>query len=111
MSRTEGEFRMTALSRPQDGLSLAETYQNIRRPMRERALSATQRMVFECFESIEVLLTREDIAAQTNLKLSSVCGRARELLDAGRLTKRGRRECVATGKSQELLGLPLPFKR
>ncbi|WDD92794.1 hypothetical protein Bsp3421_002823 [Burkholderia sp. FERM BP-3421] len=102
---------MTALSRPQAGLQASGVYPHRRLSPSERALSTTQRMVLDCFESIDVLLTREDLAALTNLKLSSVCGRARELLDAGRLVKRGRRECIATGKSQELLGLPLPIKR
>ncbi|MCA8195447.1 hypothetical protein [Burkholderia vietnamiensis] len=70
-------------------------------------LTAKQKMVMECFDSPMTLLTREDIATRTNLKLSSVCGRVHELLAANRLVKRGTRKCTATGKSQELLGLPV----
>ncbi|WP_156811429.1 hypothetical protein [Cupriavidus sp. USMAHM13] len=67
-------------------------------------LSARQRMVIDCFDGGGVLLTREDIAARTHLRLSSVCGRVRELLDAGYLQVRGLRRCAATGKPHELLG-------
>lgn len=56
-----------------------------------------------------VVLTREDIAAQTNLKLSSVCGRVFELLSSEVLAVRGTRKCVATGLDHELVGLPSPF--
>jgi hypothetical protein len=62
-------------------------------------------MVMDCFDSSEILLTREQISAQTNLKLSSVCGRVRALIDAGRLQVRGSVRDLHTGKRQELLGL------
>jgi hypothetical protein len=92
---------------PRSGHRVAETQQDSFHSIPVRQLCATQQMVMDCFGSRDLLLTREDISARTNLKLSSVCGRARELLDAGRLVKRGRRDCAATGKSQELLGLPV----
>lgn len=89
------------------GHRVSETQQDSFHAIPVAELSAKQQMVMDCFDSPETLLTREDISARTNLKLSSVCGRARELLDAERLAKRGRRDCAATGKSQELLGLPV----
>ncbi|WP_269501079.1 hypothetical protein [Burkholderia sp. IMCC1007] len=89
------------------GHRVSETQQDSFHSISVAKLSATQQMVMDCFDSPETLLTREDVSARTNLKLSSVCGRARELLDAGRLVKRGLRKCMATGKSQELLGLPV----
>lgn len=89
------------------GHRVSETQQDSFHAMPVSELSAKQQMVMDCFDTPETLLTREDISARTNLKLSSVCGRARELLDAGRLAKRGTRKCTATGKSQELLGLPV----
>lgn len=89
------------------GHRVSETQQDSFHAMPVSQLSAKQQMVMDCFDSSETLLTREDISARTNLKLSSVCGRARELLDAERLAKRGSRKCAATGKSQELLGLPV----
>ncbi|SAL26028.1 hypothetical protein [Caballeronia telluris] len=70
-----------------------------------KQLCHTQQMVMDCFDSSEILLTREQISAQTNLKLSSVCGRARALIDAGRLQVRGSVRDLHTGKRQELLGL------
>ncbi|KWH52547.1 hypothetical protein [Burkholderia cepacia] len=88
------------------GHRVSETQQDSFHAMPVSELSAKQQMVMDCFDAPETLLTREDISARTNLKLSSVCGRARELLDAGRLAKRGTRKCTATGKSQELLGIP-----
>ncbi|WP_154233659.1 hypothetical protein [Burkholderia cenocepacia] len=92
---------------PRTGHRVSETQQDSFHAMPVAELSAKQQMVMDCFDSRETLLTREDISARTNLKLSSVCGRVRELLDAERLAKRGSRKCNATGKSQELLGLPV----
>jgi len=89
------------------GHRVSETQQDSFHSIPLADLTAKQKMVMDCFNSPETLLTREDIAVRVNLKLSSVCGRARELLDAERLAKRGKRECTATGKSQELLGLPV----
>ncbi|WP_342705185.1 hypothetical protein OHZ10_29335 [Burkholderia arboris] len=89
------------------GHRVSETQQDSFHAMPVSELSAKQKMVMDCFDSPETLLTREEISARTNLKLSSVCGRSRELLDAKRLAKRGSRKCIATGKSQELLGLPV----
>lgn len=89
------------------GHRVSETQQDSFHAMPVAELSAKQKTVMDCFASHETMLTREDISARTNLKLSSVCGRARELLDAKHLAKRGTRKCAATGKSQELLGLPV----
>lgn len=69
-------------------------------------LCASQQMVMNCFDNQSTVLTQEQISANTNMKVSSVCGRVRELLDASRLQKRGTVRDVATGKSQELIGLP-----
>ncbi|WP_430228045.1 hypothetical protein [Paraburkholderia tropica] len=65
-----------------------------------------KKIVMNLFEGPGTVLTREDIAARTNLRLSSVCGRVRELLDLGLLVVRGTLKCVATGKYQETIGLP-----
>lgn len=89
------------------GHRVSETQQDSFHAMPVAELSAKQQMVMDCFDSPETLLTREDISDRTNLRLSSVCGRVCELLAAGRLVKRGRRKCAATGKWQELLGLPV----
>ncbi|KWK75762.1 hypothetical protein WM15_29650 [Burkholderia ubonensis] len=101
------EMPMTEFFSPHSGRRVAETQQAAYHAITVKELTAKQKMVVECFHLPGEKLTREDIAARTNLKLSSVCGRVRELLDAGRLEKRGSRKCVATGKSQELLGLPV----
>ncbi|MFM0022165.1 hypothetical protein [Paraburkholderia azotifigens] len=83
------------------GRRVAETQSDAFHAMRARDLSAKQKMVIECFHGDH--LTREDIAARTNLKLSSVCGRVRELLDAGRLRVVGSRKDLATQTKQQLL--------
>ncbi|WP_334034731.1 hypothetical protein [Burkholderia cepacia] len=98
---------MTDFFSARTGHRVSETQQDSFHSISVAKLSATQQMVMDCFDTTETLLTREDISARTNLKLSSVCGRVRALLDAGLLVKRGTRKCTATGKSQELLGLPL----
>ncbi|NGM79727.1 hypothetical protein [Burkholderia multivorans] len=92
---------------PVSGNRVSETQYDSHKTISLEEFCATKRMVMQCFEAPTVLLTREEIAARTNLKLSSVCGRVRELLDDGRLEKRGSRKCIATGKAQELIGLPV----
>ncbi|KVV20315.1 hypothetical protein WK78_28945 [Burkholderia cepacia] len=98
---------MTDFYSPISGQRVSETQYESYKTISLEEFCATQRMVMGCFDAPDVLLMREEISARTNLKLSSVCGRVRELLDAGRLEKRGSRKCVATGKSQELIGLPV----
>ncbi|PXX14491.1 hypothetical protein C7399_112100 [Paraburkholderia tropica] len=68
-----------------------------------------KKMVMNLFEGPSTVLTREDIAARTNLKLSSVCGRVFDLVASEMLTVRGTRKCAATGLDHELVGLPSPF--
>lgn len=90
---------------PRTGRRVAETRQNAFQSMPARELGAKQRMVLDAVEHAGRPLTREDIATNTNLKLSSVCGRVRELLDVGRLVVVGERKDSATGHKQQLLGL------
>jgi hypothetical protein len=89
------------------GRRVAATQQDAYHELTVKKLCATQQMVMGCFDGGRRRLTREDIAAITNLKLSSVCGRVRELLDAGRLVVVGRRKDLATQTSQQILGLAL----
>ncbi|RQM48674.1 hypothetical protein EHZ19_10750 [Paraburkholderia bannensis] len=65
-----------------------------------------KQIIVDLFELRGTTLTREQIAERTNLRLSSICGRVRELLDLGLLVVRGTLKCVATGKYQETIGLP-----
>lgn len=74
--------------------------------MSSKHVSAKQQMVLDCFVDGAIRLTREDIAARTNMKLSSVCGRVRELLDLELLRVNGSRKDLATHNSQQLLALP-----
>ena len=83
----------------------AESYHSIT----VKQLTARQKQVMACFDGLAAgfaAFTREDLAAITNMRLSSVCGRVRELLDAKRLAVHGEAICAATGKKQQLLGLP-----
>ncbi|MEX3961053.1 hypothetical protein AB4Y42_02365 [Paraburkholderia sp. EG286B] len=89
---------------PRSGRRVAETQSSAYHAMSAKTLSTKQRMVLDALE-LRAPLTREDIAAITNMKLSSVCGRVRELLDAGRLHVVGSRKDLATQTSQQLLGL------
>ncbi|WP_321902057.1 hypothetical protein [Paraburkholderia tropica] len=68
-----------------------------------------KKIVMNLFEGPSTVLTRDDIAARTNLRLSSVCGRVFELLSSEVLAVRGTRKCAATGFDHELVGLPSPF--
>ncbi|WNC90928.1 hypothetical protein RI103_06145 [Paraburkholderia sp. FT54] len=87
------------------GRRVAETQQDAYHALSAKTLGAKQRMVLEAFENGRPPLTREDIAAITNMKLSSVCGRVRELLDAGRLAVVGSRKDLATHTKQQLLAV------
>ncbi|MDR5736158.1 hypothetical protein QCE47_27990 [Caballeronia sp. LZ025] len=76
--------------------------------MSSKQISAKQQMVLDVFDGDKsVTLTREEISSRTNLKLSSVCGRVHELVQAGNLAVRGSVKCVATGNRQQLIGLPI----
>ncbi len=71
-------------------------------------LRRTQKqMIMDLFDAPKLALTRQEIADRTNLRLSSVCGRVRELLDDEALKVCGTRECVATGVQNEIVGLPV----
>jgi len=87
------------------GRRVQETQQDAFHSLTVKDLTDKQKMVINAFEAGARQLTREDIAAITNMKLSSVCGRVRELLDANRLVVVGKRECPATSSSQQLLAL------
>lgn len=66
-----------------------------------------KQMITNLFYSDLLTLTRQEIAVRTNLRLSSVCGRVRELLDDETLQVRGEQKCAATGVMNETLGLPV----
>jgi hypothetical protein len=85
------------------GRRVAETQQDAFHSLTVKELTTKQRMVIDAFDAGRPPLTREDIAAITNMKLCSVCGRVRELLDAGRLKVVGARKDLATQTSQQLL--------
>jgi hypothetical protein len=87
------------------GRRVAETQSGAYHALTVKELSAKQRMVLDAFDHGRPPLTREDIAAITNMKLCSVCGRVRELLDAGRLKVIGARKDLATQTSQQLLAV------
>lgn len=87
------------------GHRVAETQQDAYHALTVKELSEKQRMVLDAFDAGRPPLTREDIAAITNMKLCSVCGRVRELLDAGRLVVVGSRKDLATHNRQQLLNI------
>lgn len=64
-------------------------------------------IITDLFYSEHLTLTRQEIADRTNLRLSSVCGRVRELLDDETLAVRGTQKCAATGVLNETVGLPV----
>ncbi|SOE85659.1 hypothetical protein SAMN05446935_6133 [Burkholderia sp. YR290] len=88
---------------PRSGHVVAETSQDAYHALAPKDLTAKQKMVMNAFRDGIPPLTREDIAAITNMKLCSVCGRVRELLDAKRLFVVGSRKDLATQSSQQLL--------
>lgn len=65
-----------------------------------------KQMILDLFVTAQLKLTRQEIADRTNMRLSSVCGRVREMLDDDVLQVRGAQKCAATGVLNETLGLP-----
>lgn len=51
-------------------------------------------------------MTREDIAYSTGMRLASVCGRVRSLLDSKMLVPHGHTSQTVSGKPNELVGFP-----
>jgi predicted transcriptional regulator len=64
-----------------------------------------KQMILDLFYSQHLTLTRQEIADRTNMRLGSVCGRVRELIDEAKLAVRGLQKCAATGQQNETLGL------
>lgn len=67
--------------------------------------SATQQTVMNEFPTARAAMTREEIAEATGMRLSSVCGRVRELMDKGHLVDRGQKK-GPHGVLQQIVGLP-----
>jgi hypothetical protein len=72
------------------GRRVAETQQDAFHSLTVKELTTKQRMVIDAFDA-------------GRPPLCSVCGRVRELLDAGRLKVVGARKDLATQTSQQLL--------
>lgn len=51
-------------------------------------------------------LTREEIAHNTGMRLSAVCGRVNALIAAGRLVERGTKRSPTSGKLAKCVRLP-----
>ncbi len=69
-----------------------------------RAERKLQPMEYRVVAALEFRpLTREEIAADTGMRLSSVCGRVASLRKAGVISSFGEKVCDDTGKRQELL--------
>ncbi|MBB3256894.1 hypothetical protein [Paraburkholderia sp. WP4_3_2] len=85
------------------GRRVAETQSDAFHALTIKDLTVGQKMVLNAFKDGRPPLTREDIASITNLKLGSVCGRVRELIDAKRLFVVGKRQDLATQTSHQLL--------
>lgn len=95
---------------PNSGRRVAETQSDAYHALTVKDLTEGQKMVLNAFRDGRPPLTREDIAAITNMKLGSVCGRVREMLDAKRLFVVGKRQDLATQTSHQLLNTkPLSY--
>lgn len=56
-------------------------------------------------------MTRAEIAKALNMRLSSICGRVRELLNAGKLQDHPRRPCSITGIMSHEVSIALPVSK
>lgn len=69
-------------------------------------LNKQERIVFDTV-TLHGPMTREEIEAQTGLRLASVCGRVKKLLEKGVLVEVGEKKNLVTGKMNGLLDLSL----
>lgn len=69
------------------------------------ARRSQKKVILDLFHNPALTLTRQQIADRTNMRLGSVCGRVRELIDDAELVVRGMQKCAATGQQNETLGL------
>jgi DNA-binding MarR family transcriptional regulator len=70
-------------------------------------LTPKQRVVYGAIV-VHGNLTREQIAAITQMKEGSVCGRIAELMEKGLVVAAGLRQNPITKKVNEVIGLPIP---
>jgi DNA-binding MarR family transcriptional regulator len=81
-----------------------DAYRTLRQ---ERRLQPMQERILACFAGdCGRGYTRKQLRDMTGLELSSVCGRVNSLIAAGLLEVIGEVRDPATGKMQELVGLP-----
>lgn len=73
-------------------------------------LQPKEQKIMDQFKSDFVTLTRKQLAVLTGLELSCVCGRVNSLMTKHALVSRGTTKDPITGKSQELVGLPVPIQ-
>lgn len=50
-------------------------------------------------------LTRSELSDATGIRLSSVCGRVNELIEAGLVVEHERRKCTVTGRAAHPVGI------
>ncbi|MDR5825818.1 winged helix-turn-helix domain-containing protein [Caballeronia sp. LZ043] len=71
-------------------------------------VSASKRKILDLFKADRrILLTRDEIAARTNMQVSTVCGRVNELVKAEALAVRDSARRPGRRCRQQLIGLPL----
>jgi predicted transcriptional regulator len=67
------------------------------------AIGRQQAQILVHLRTTNATLTRSEIAEQTGIRLSAVCGRVRELLDASKLVELPRRACTVTGSQAHVV--------
>ncbi|NDV73515.1 hypothetical protein [Burkholderia cenocepacia] len=98
---------MSEFFSPRTGRRVADTQQAAFHALTVQDISESQRKILALFKSPGAVLTRYDIAEILGLPVGSVCGRVRELIDAGRLIVVGKLKVQRNGRSVslQLLGL------
>lgn len=67
--------------------------------------SQQQRVLAHMLERCDRDFTRQELVQSTGLAINAMCGRVKELLDAGLLEVAGTRTCTVTGNTVEALRL------
>ncbi|MGI4815864.1 MAG: hypothetical protein ACRYG5_09905 [Janthinobacterium lividum] len=94
------------------GHAISKTSQAAVHSLSPLVLAAQEQMVFDLFENEDVVLTRDEIARNTNLRLGSVCRVTNCLVTVKQaLAIRGEIKDPATGHWKELIGLPVKDQR
>ena len=84
--------------------AVAETSLRAYRSLSSEDLTRTQRQILDAMQPGQTY-TRRELEIVANMRTGPVCGRVKELLDAGHIEVKGEKLCTQSGRMVEALQL------